>query len=95
MADSLKNKVAKGAVWAALEKFSVQAMHFVVGMVLARLLTPTDYGTVALLSIFFAVAGSLASCGFGNALVQRKNVGDLEFNSVFYTSIAEIGRAHV
>ena len=88
MADSLKNKVAKGAVWATLERFSVQAMQFVVGMVLARLLTPTDYGTVALLSIFFAIAGSLASCGFGNALVQRKNVGDLEFNSVFYISIA-------
>ena len=88
MADSLKNKVAKGAVWATLERFSVQAMQFVVGMVLARLLTPADYGTVALLSIFFAIAGSLASCGFGNALVQRKNVGDLEFNSVFYISIA-------
>ena len=88
MSDSLKNKVAKGAVWATMEKFSVQAMHFVVGIVLARLLTPTDYGTVALLSIFFAIAGSLASCGFGNALVQRKNVGDLEFNSVFYVSIA-------
>ena len=88
MSESLKNKVAKGAVWATLEKFSVQAMHFVVGMVLARLLTPTDYGTVALLSIFFAIAGSLGSCGFGNALVQRKNVGDLEFNSVFYVSIA-------
>ncbi|MBR3921749.1 MAG: lipopolysaccharide biosynthesis protein [Kiritimatiellae bacterium] len=88
MADSLKNKVAKGAVWATMEKFSVEAMHFVVGMVLARLLTPTDYGTVALLSIFFAVAGSLASCGFGNALVQRKDAGDLEFNSVFYMSIA-------
>lgn len=88
LADSLKSKVAKGAVWATLEKFAVQAMHFVVGMVLARLLTPTDYGTVALLSIFFAVAGSLASCGFGNALVQRKNVGDLEFNSVFYISVA-------
>ena len=88
LADSLKSKVAKGAVWATLEKFAVQAMHFVVSMVLARLLTPTDYGTVALLSIFFAVAGSLASCGFGNALVQRKNVSDLEFNSVFYLSIA-------
>lgn len=88
MADSLKNKVAKGAVWATMEKFAVQAMQFVVGMVLARLLTPSDYGTVALLSIFFAIAGSLASCGFGNALVQRKNVGDLEFNSVFYMSIA-------
>ena len=88
LADSLKSKVAKGAVWATLEKFAVQAMQFVVSMVLARLLTPTDYGTVALLSIFFAVAGSLASCGFGNALVQRKDVSDLEFNSVFYLSIA-------
>lgn len=88
MADSLKTKVARGAAWATMEKFAVQAMHFVVGMVLARLLTPSDYGTVALLSIFFAIAGSLASCGFGDALVQRKNVGDLEFNSVFYISIA-------
>ena len=86
--ETLKDKVAKGAVWATLERFSVQAMQFVVGLVLARLLTPTDYGTVALLSIFFAIAGSLASGGFGNALVQRKNVGDLEFNSVFYISIA-------
>lgn len=85
---TLKNKVAKGAVWATLEKFVLQVVHFVVGMVLARLLTPTDYGTVALLSLFFAIAGSLATCGFGNALVQKKNVNEMEFNSVFYTSIA-------
>lgn len=83
----LKHKVAKGAAWVILEKFAINAVHFVVAMVLARLLTPTDYGTVALLSIFFAVAGSLASCGFGNALVQKKDVGDLEFNSVFYASL--------
>ena len=88
MAESLKKQVAKGAVWATLEKFSTQAVTFVVGMVLARLLTPTDYGTVALLGIFFTIASSLASCGFGNALVQRKNAGDLEFNSVFYTTLA-------
>ena len=85
---SIKDKVAKGAVWATLEKFVLQGVHFVVGMVLARLLTPTDYGTVALLSIFFAIAGTFVSCGFGTALVQRKEVGELEFNSVFYTSIA-------
>jgi len=83
----LKSRVAKGAIWATMEKFVVQAVSFVVGMVLARLLTPNDYGTVALLSIFFAIAGSLASCGFGNALVQKKEVGELEFNSVFYVSI--------
>ena len=45
---SLKSKVAKGAVWTLLEKLSTQAVQFVVGMVLARLLTPNDYGTVAL-----------------------------------------------
>ena len=84
---SLKDKVAKGAVWATMERFVVQAVSFVVGMVLARLLSPTDYGTVALLSLFFAIAGSLASCGFGNALVQKKEVSELEFNSVFYISL--------
>lgn len=88
MAESLKKQVAKGAVWASLEKFSTQVVTFVVGMVLARLLTPSDYGTVALLGIFFSIASSLASCGFGNALVQRKKAGDLEFNSVFYTTLA-------
>ena len=85
--ENLKTKVAKGAVWATLEKFVHQGVGFVVGMILARLLTPTDYGSVALLSLFFAIAGSLASCGFGNALVQKKDVSELEFNSVFYVSI--------
>ena len=55
----LKEKVAKGAVWTLMEKVSCQAVGFVVGMILARLLTPTDYGTVALTGIFFAVAGVL------------------------------------
>lgn len=85
---NLGQKVAKGATWVTLGTLVGQSVHFVVGMVLARLLTPADYGTVALLSIFFAVAGSLASCGFGNALVQKKDAGDLEFNSVFYSSLA-------
>ena len=67
---NLKEKVAKGAVWTLMEKISCQMVGFVVGMVLARLLTPTDYGTVALTAIFFAVAGVLVDGGFGNALIQ-------------------------
>lgn len=59
-------------------------MQFVVGMILARLLTPTDYGTVALTGIFFAVANVLVDGGFGNALIQKKDADDLDFNSVFY-----------
>ena len=84
---SLKSKVAKGAVWTLLEKMSGQIVQFVVGMILARLLTPDDYGTVALTGIFFAVAGVLVDGGFGNALIQKKDADDLDFNSVFYLNI--------
>ena len=85
---SLKSKVAKGAVWTLMEKLSTQVVGFVVGMVLARLLTPNDYGTVALTAIFFAVSGVLVDGGFGNALIQKKDADDLDFNSVFYLNLA-------
>ena len=84
---NLKEKVAKGAVWTLCEKLSVQAVGFVVGMILARLLTPNDYGTVALTTIFFAVAGVLVDGGFGVALVQKRDADDLDFNSVFYLNL--------
>lgn len=85
---SLNSKVAKGAIWTLLEKMSTQIVTFVVGMILARLLTPNDYGTVALTGIFFAVAGVLVNCGFGGALIQKKDADDLDYNSVFYLSVA-------
>ncbi|MBQ4439871.1 MAG: lipopolysaccharide biosynthesis protein [Kiritimatiellae bacterium] len=84
---SLKSKVAKGAVWILMERLSTQGVSFVVGMILARLLTPTDYGTVALTGIFFAVAGVLVNAGFGGALIQKKNADDLDFNTVFYLQL--------
>lgn len=86
-AQSLKSKVVKGAMWTLMEKVSTQIVGFVVGMILARLLTPNDYGTVALTGIFFAVAGVLIDGGFGNALIQKKDADDLDFNSVFYLNI--------
>ena len=64
-------------------------------MVLARILTPNEYGTVGILSVFLIVAGALANCGFGNALVQKKEVGELEFNSVFYLSLAVSGALYL
>ena len=85
--ESLKSTVAKGAVWTLMEKLSTQVVQFVVSMVLARLLTPNDYGTVALTAIFFAVANVLVDGGFGNALIQKKDADDLDFNSVFYLNI--------
>lgn len=95
MAGGLRQAAVRGAAWVMLERFSVQIVQFAVMLVLARLLTPADYGIVGLLAIFLAIAGSLANCGFGNALVQKKEVGELEFNSVFYLSLAAAGAMYL
>lgn len=85
---SLKEKSVKGFLWAFSEKWAMQFVNFGVAMVLARLLTPTDYGTVALLTIFISVSETLVDSGFGRALVQKKDVAELDFNSAFYISVA-------
>lgn len=87
----LKGKVVRGTIWALLERFSNQLVLFVVSLILARLLSPQDYGTVALLGIFTAIAGVLATSGFGNALIQKKNADELDYNSVFYFSLVLSG----
>lgn len=88
MVGSLKGKVAKGSLWVLLEQFSVQGLNLGMGIVLARLLTPNDYGTVALVTIFISIAMVLVNSGLGQALVQKKDADELDFNSVFYVSFA-------
>ena len=85
--DSLKAKVAKGSVWAALEQVCVQGLNFGMGIVLARLLSPNDYGTVALVTIFISIAQVLVGSGLGQALVQKKEIDALDVDSVFYVSM--------
>lgn len=88
MSGELKSRVVKGTFWAFLERISAQLVTFGVGIILARLLSPTDYGTVALLGVFTAIAGVLADSGFGGALIQKKDATELDYNSVFYLSLA-------
>ena len=85
---NLKQKTVHGFFWAILERFGTQAVTFVVSMVLARLLTPSDYGAVALLSIFIIIAETLSDAGFGGALVQKKNAAAIDFNTVFCISMS-------
>ncbi len=87
----LTEKVAKGVFWVLLEKFGIQVAHFVVTLVLARLLTPNDYGTVALLSIFVSLSNILVDSGFGKALIQKKDATQTDYNTVFYISLAISG----
>lgn len=65
----LKQKVVKGFAWVLLERFSTQGVPFFVSLVLARLLAPADYGTIALLTLFIAISQVLADSGLGQALI--------------------------
>ena len=84
---SLKKKAAKGAAWVMLEQLCVQGFNFGLGVVLARLLTPEDYGSVALVMVFITVAQTLVASGLGQALVQKKDADDLDFTTVFFLSL--------
>lgn len=65
----------------------MQFASFFISMILARLLTPNDYGTIALLTIFISLSGVFADSGFGSALIQKKEATEVDFNSVFYLSL--------
>jgi len=84
----LKGKVAKGTMWVALEQCVVQGLNFGMGILLARLLGPEAFGTVALVTVFIAVAQVLAISGMGQALVQKVDSDEVDFNTVFCVSLA-------
>lgn len=82
--DNLRNKTITGAFWQLLQKGSVQVVSFVVSVILARLIDPAEFGLVAMASIFMAVAGVLADGGLGTSLVQRKEIDELDQDTVFH-----------
>jgi teichuronic acid exporter len=80
---SLKAKTTKGMVWSAIDKFAAKAGQFVIGIVLARLLMPEDFGLIGMLSIFIAISQSFIDSGMGSGLIQKKNRTDTDFSTVF------------
>lgn len=87
MEESLKNKTVKGTLWSTLERFSVQGIQFVVMIIMARLLTPEDYGLVGMLVIFIAVSQSLIDSGFSQALIRKQDRSEVDNSTVFYFNI--------
>ena len=73
MSNSLKQVATKGILWSSIERFSVQGIQFVIMIIMARLLTPEDYGLVGMLTIFLAVSQSLIDSGFSQALIRKQN----------------------
>lgn len=81
---SSSSKVAENFVWRFAERCGAQIVTFVVSIVLARLLAPEDYGIIALVTIFTTILQVFVDSGLGTALIQKKEVDDLDFSSVFY-----------
>ncbi len=88
MAESLKSKTVKGTLWSSVERFSVQGIMFVVMIIMARMLTPEDYGLVGMITIFVAVSQSLIDSGFSQALIRKQDRTETDNSTVFYFNIA-------
>lgn len=81
---SLKNKAILGVGWSAIDAFLGQGVTFIVGLVLARLLTPEEYGLVGIISIFITILLGVVDCGFSNALIREPKVTDDDYSTLFY-----------
>lgn len=87
MSQSIKQKAVKGVSWSFIDAIAGQGIVFFVGLVLARLITPDDYGLIGIILIFVAVFDSIVNCGFSNALIRKKDVSNLDYNTVFIVNM--------
>mgnify|MGYP000196009624 CR=1 FL=1 len=88
---NLRNKTISGLIWRFLERCGAQGVNFIVQIVLARLIAPELYGTIALVTVFTAILQIFVDSGMGNALIQKKDADDLDFSSVFYFNMVVCG----
>ena len=86
--NSDKKNISSNIMWRFMEKFSAKFVTFFVSIILARLLEPSAYGTVALITVFTTILEVFVDSGLGNALIQKKDADDLDFSSVFFFNIA-------
>ena len=85
--ESLKSKTVKGVAWSGVDNVTQFGVGFVVSIVLARLLSPDDYGLIGIIAIFTAVCNSLIYGGFGTALIRKKEATDEDYNTVFWVNL--------
>lgn len=87
MGEKLKDKTIKGVGWSAIDNVAQYGVTFVVSIVLARLLSPDDYGLLGLIAIFTAVCGTLINAGFTTALIRKQDTTDDDYNTVFIVNL--------
>lgn len=74
-------------MWSATERLGQQGFQFIIGIIIARILSPADYGLVGMLAIFMAIASTFLDSGFGTAIIQKQDADQTDFSTVFYFNI--------
>ena len=87
MQESLKDKTVRGVGWSFIDNIASSGITFLIGLILARLLTPEEYGVMAMIAIFIAVSNSIIDSGFSNALIRKVHIDRIDYNTVFYFNI--------
>jgi teichuronic acid exporter len=85
--DNLKTSVLSSLFWKSLERGGASGIQFIVQIILARLLLPEDYGIIALIVVFISISQTFVQRGLGTALIQKKEVTDVDYSSVFYLTL--------
>jgi teichuronic acid exporter len=72
--ESLKNKAVRGVMWSFLDQAGTMGIGFIIGIILARLLSPSEYGLLGMIAVFTAIAQTVADSGFGTALIRKPDL---------------------
>lgn len=84
MAENLKQKTIVGLFWSFIDNFAKLGIQFIVGIILARILSPREFGLIGMITIFIAVSQTFVDSGFRNALIRKKYCSDVDYSTVFY-----------
>jgi teichuronic acid exporter len=85
--ETLKNKAVNGFIWSFIDSFGVYFIKLSFTIAIARLLTPSDYGLIGMITIFIAISGLMSESGFTSALIQKKDVTKRDYSTVFWSNI--------
>lgn len=85
--DSLKNKTILGMIWSAVQRFGTMILSFISNLILARLLSPNDFGCIGMLAIFISLSSTFIDGGFGAALVQKSNPTQRDYSTIFFWNL--------
>jgi teichuronic acid exporter len=87
MGESLKKKTIHGISWSIVDNMASSGISFLVGIVLARLLSPEEFGILGMITVFIAVSNTIVDSGFSNALIRHNNAKNIDYNTVFYCNL--------